>query len=148
MFTLHHGTMRNMLCVTCHVSHVKCHMSCVTCQVSHVTCHMSGVTCHVSYVRCQVSGVRCHMLFFLCFFGQTCGASRWRVSYQRGLLRLVSLYTGQLSGQSKLCFLSPGVDSKNGKRFSFVASNVGFYLMLLFSSVKRVEIIVKQCDVM
>ena len=36
-------------------------------------------------------------------------------------------------------------NSKNGKRFSFVASNVGIYLMLLFSSVKRVEIIVKRC---
>ena len=58
--------------------------------MSHVTCHVSPVTCH----------------FFITFFydkkrkkkkvvyptkiiGQSGGASRWRVCYQRGLPRLV-----------------------------------------------------------
>ena len=39
-------------------------------------CHMSRVTCHVSYV-------------LFSFFLRVCGASRWRVCYQRGLPRLV-----------------------------------------------------------
>ena len=39
---------------------------------------MTGVMCHVS-------GVRCHF-----FFGQSGGASRWRVCYQQGLPRLIS----------------------------------------------------------
>ena len=55
------------LCVTCHVSHVMCHMSCFTCHVSHVTCNMSCVTCPI----------------FLS--GQRDWASCWRVCYQRGL---------------------------------------------------------------
>ena len=38
------------------------------------TCPLSHVTCHVS-----------HVFFFL----QSCGASPWRVCYQRGLPRLV-----------------------------------------------------------
>ena len=39
--------------------------------------HMSCVTCYVSRVTC--------------FFGQSGGASRWSVCYQRGLPRLVSI---------------------------------------------------------
>ena len=42
--------------------------------VSHVTCHMSQVT---------------SQLLFVYFFGQSGGASRWSVCYQRGLPRLV-----------------------------------------------------------
>ena len=47
-----------------------------------VTCHMSGVSCQVPCVRRPVSQ-------FL--FGQSGGASRWRVCYQLGLPRLVKL---------------------------------------------------------
>ena len=54
--------------------------------VSHVKCQVSGVG-----VRCHVSDVRCH--FFLSFFGQSGGTSRWRVCYQRGLPRLVFTQT-------------------------------------------------------
>ena len=43
-----------------------------------VTCHMSCVMCHLLPV-----------MFFLFFFGQSGGASRWRVCYQQGLPRLV-----------------------------------------------------------
>ena len=57
-----------------------------TCHVSHVTCHVSRVTCHLSHVI---------FLFYIYIFflrkkiGQSGGASRWRVCYQRGLPRLV-----------------------------------------------------------
>ena len=72
---------------TCHMSHVTCHMSCVT-------SHMSRVTCHLS-----------HVIFFfyiLIFFyvkknGQSGGASRWRVCYQRGLPHLVYIVKGRKS---------------------------------------------------
>ena len=82
------------ICVTSHMSGVRCHMSCVryhmsgvtctsnfqtgadilregspppTCQVSGVTCHVSSVTCQESGVRWHMSGVRCQIfsLFFL-----------------------------------------------------------------------------------
>ena len=68
-----------------HVSHVRCQVSRVTCQVSHVRCHLSGVMCHFfsSFFL---------LLFFLSFFGQSGGASRWRVCYQQGLPRLVFLW--------------------------------------------------------
>ena len=65
-----------------HVSHVPCH-------VSHVTCHLSRVTCPLSHVS---------FLFYFFLFKkknilkkiwQSCGASWWRVCYQRGLPRLV-----------------------------------------------------------
>ena len=46
---------------------------------------MSSVRCQVSRVMCQVS----HVIFFFFFFGQSGGASRWRVCYQGGLPRLV-----------------------------------------------------------
>ena len=58
----------------------------------HVTCHVSRVTCHVSPVTCHMSHVSCHVSFFFCLrkkIGQSGGASRWRVCYQRGLPRLV-----------------------------------------------------------
>ena len=47
---------------------------------------MSGVPCQVSHVKCQVSGVMCHIFVVL-----SGGASQWRVSYQWGLPRLVSV---------------------------------------------------------
>ena len=66
------------------------------CQVSCVMCNLSPVTCQMSYVFSS---------FFLSFFirkqlirffltlkikiAQSGGASWWRVSYQRGLHRLV-----------------------------------------------------------
>ena len=53
------------------------------------TCHVSRVTCHVSCVTCHVS----HVIFFCLFFGQSGEAYRWRVCYQRGLLRLVTKNT-------------------------------------------------------
>ena len=61
-------------------------VSCVIHHISCVTCHMSHVMCHMSCVTCQVSSVT---IFFL--FWQSAGASRWRVCYQRGLPRLVSM---------------------------------------------------------
>ena len=51
---------------------------------SHVTCCVSRVMCHVSYVTCP--------FFSSSFFGQSGEAYWWRVSYQRGLPRLVSKY--------------------------------------------------------
>ena len=64
--------------------------------VSCVKCHVSRVMCHVSRVTCHVSRVNCHMSFFFFFIvkkiWQSGGASRWRVCYQRGLPRLVSLW--------------------------------------------------------
>ena len=78
--------------------------------VSHVMYHVSCVMCQVSGARCQVSGDRCNFFLFLSFFpGQSCGASRWRVCYQRGLPCLVypdignfikkSLYSSDQSDQ-------------------------------------------------
>ena len=54
--------------------------------------------CHISHVKCHVSDVTCHSFFLLLFFGQSGGASRWRVCYQRGLPSQ---------------FFSPKVDKKN-----------------------------------
>ena len=64
-------------------------------------CHMSHVTCHVSPVMCHVSHVK-NIFFYISLnkkknkkkyttknIGQSGGASRWRVCYQRGLPRLV-----------------------------------------------------------
>ena len=50
------------------------------CHVSCVTCHMSRVTCSFFYI-------------IIFFFGPIGGASQWRVCYQRGVPRLVSLLT-------------------------------------------------------
>ena len=47
----------------------------------------------MSGVRCQVSHVSCIFLFFSFFLGQSGGASRWWVCYQRGLPRLVLMTT-------------------------------------------------------
>ena len=54
------------------------------CHVSHVMCHMSRVTCHNVHVI---------FFFFLLFSGQSGEAYRWRVCYQRGLPRLVLIYS-------------------------------------------------------
>ena len=62
----------------------------------HVTCHKSYVMCHMSPVTCHVL---CVCVFVCVFFGITwficillllsVGATHCRVSYQRGLTRLV-----------------------------------------------------------
>ena len=67
--------------------------------MSHVMCHVSRVTCHVSRVMCHVSPVTCKKFLLFSYIkkerlppekiGQSGGASRWRVCYQRGLPRLV-----------------------------------------------------------
>ena len=61
--------------------------------MSRVTCHLSPVTCHLSPVTCQQIIFFDIFIFFIFFYvnknGQSGGASRWRVCYQRGLLRLV-----------------------------------------------------------
>ena len=62
-------------------------------QVSHVTCHVTRVICHISPVTCHVSYVTCNFLYNEKKSGQSGGASRWRVCYQRGLPYLVGLYT-------------------------------------------------------
>ena len=61
----------------CHVPHVMCH-------VSRVTCHPSPVTCQKYYLNILIKKKK-HSKNI----GQSGGASRWRVCYQRGLPRLV-----------------------------------------------------------
>ena len=51
-------------------------MSCVTCHVSNVTCHMSHAMCHMSY-------------FYFYFLDKEDKGYWWRVCYQQNLLRLV-----------------------------------------------------------
>ena len=46
--------------------------------MSPVTCHLSRVTCHVKKKKIILEKI-----------GQSGGAGRWRVCYQRGLPRLV-----------------------------------------------------------
>ena len=87
---------------------------CVTCHVSHVTCHMSRVTCHVSHVK---------NTFFYNFFkkknyttkniGQSGGASRWRVCYQRGLPRLVwEVITNEQNDHSRVKYFCEALGFK------------------------------------
>ena len=73
---------------TCHVSRVTCHMSRVTCHMSRVTCHVSPVTCHMSHVKKKFLPLN-FFFFYVNKIGQSGGASRGRVCYQRGLPRLV-----------------------------------------------------------
>ena len=75
---------------------VLCHMSCVMCHVSHVTCHMSHVACHVSFVTTTKKMKK---------NGQSGGASRSRVCYERGLPRLVFSCHCQWHGQSDIWLL-------------------------------------------
>ena len=49
---------------------------------------MSRVTCHVSHVMCHMSQFFLS-IFLSIFFGQSGEAYRWMVCYQRGLPRLV-----------------------------------------------------------
>ena len=65
-----------------------CHMSHVTCLVSHVACHMSCVTCPMSHVKKEKKEKRKK--------GQSGGAYRSRVCYQRGLPRLVKFRFGYI----------------------------------------------------
>ena len=60
------------------------------CHMSRVMCHMSRVTCHMSHVTCPKEKKKREKKF-----GQSGGASRWRVCYQRGLPRLVFLTFGK-----------------------------------------------------
>ena len=46
---------------------------------------MSHVNCHMSFIFCLLIRFK----YFCYFFGQNCGASWWRVCYQRDLPRLV-----------------------------------------------------------
>ena len=55
-------------------------------KVLHVTCHVSRVTCHMSRITFQKISL---------LFGQSGGAYRWRVCYQRRLPRLV--FKGKVS---------------------------------------------------
>ena len=71
-----------------------CHVSCVMCHVSHVTCHVSPVTCHIFNPTTKFYTTK--------KVGQSGGASRWRVCYQRGLPRLVYERGVDYSKSSKL----------------------------------------------
>ena len=76
------------------------HMSSIACQMSLVKCHVPCVTRHVLQVTYLVSSVN---IFYFFFFGQSIRACRWRVCYQRGLPRLVSLAInhGVMKGEDK-----------------------------------------------
>ena len=76
-------------------------MSCVTCHVSRVTCHVSPVTCHLS--KNYFFDILIYIFFYVKKMGQSGGAGRWRVCYQRGLPRLVYLinWLSQSSFSSK-----------------------------------------------
>ena len=65
-----------------------CHVSCVTCLVSSVTSHLSHVMCHLSHVIFFVGPIGLFEIWRSAI-GQSGGAVRWRVCYQRGLPRLV-----------------------------------------------------------
>ena len=84
--------------------HVRSQVSDVRCQVSGVRFQVSGVICQVSGVRCRVSGV-----IFLFFLGQSGGASRWRVCYQRGQPRLVCMRLFHIFCSIYICFMSGSV---------------------------------------
>ena len=93
------------------------------CHVSHVTCHVSCVTCHMS-----------HVIFFFFYvkkIGQSGGASRWRVCYQRGLPRLVSKY---LVGLTIVIFSDISQISWQSWAQSSTANipNQTFFLVLVF----------------
>ena len=65
------------------------------CPVSRITCHVSCVTCHMSHIKKQdkifgIKNINNKKIYFIFGqSGQSGGAIRWRVCYQRGLLRLV-----------------------------------------------------------
>ena len=56
-----------------------------------VTFRNTGVICHASHVTCHMSLNIYMYIFFLLLFLQGGKASQWRVHYQQGLPRLVSL---------------------------------------------------------
>ena len=64
------------------------YVSCATCYVSRVTCHLSPVTC--IFILFLVKKNKNYLLKSG-QSGQSDGASQWRVCYQRGLPRLVSM---------------------------------------------------------
>ena len=57
-----------------------------------VQCHVSHVACHI--VTCHVSCVMCHMSHVILFIFLICEACQWRVCYQQGLPRIVSIQKG------------------------------------------------------
>ena len=62
---------------------------------------------NVSRVMCQVLHVICHFIFyFIFFFIQSGDAYRWRVCYQRGLPRLVSIKYYLCSHECSQCHQS------------------------------------------
>ena len=48
-----------MLCVVCHVSHIKCPILCLECSTSYVVCHMLYVVCSMLCVKCCASRAAC-----------------------------------------------------------------------------------------
>ena len=97
---------------------------CVTCQVSSVTCHVSGVMCQVSHVR------------YHAFFLQTVWASRCRVCYHRGLLRLVSY--SQSVKSIKLLFC---INIFGRKKYSLIIFLYGVAPLLAFPLAATVSLI-------
>ena len=88
-----------------------CHVSCVICHMSPVMCHLSHVTCDLShgifflYIKTKI-----YIYIYIYIFypsekiGQSGGASWWRVSYQRGLPRLVFFLKSMLWWLEKVSF--------------------------------------------
>ena len=64
----------------------------------NVIWHMSFVTCGMSRVARHMSSVISKNLFF---FWQNAGVSWWRVSYQRGLPRLVYRFNRPVEGENR-----------------------------------------------
>ena len=64
--------------------------------MSRVTCHVSPVTCHMSHVNFFFYIKKTQKKIPSEKIGQSGGASRWRVCYQRGLPRLVFLGIGAM----------------------------------------------------
>ena len=79
-------------------------MSHVMCQVSPVTCHLSPVTCHLSHVKKTLFHIKKKKKYSVTKVGQSGGASRWRVCYQRGLPRLVFDKTELFPRPDTLCY--------------------------------------------
>ena len=59
------------------------YVSCVMCKVTRVTCHF--------FLFILKKNIYIYFFLSLNCFGKKCGATRWRVCYQRGLSRLVCL---------------------------------------------------------
>ena len=71
----------------CSSRHTMYYVSCVKCQVPGVTCHLSPVTSHMFFFIKKTK--KQHYIYPSEKIGQSGGASRWRLCYQRGLPCLV-----------------------------------------------------------